>query len=103
METQISEIATLNDAFRTANPLRFMITRGVAALGHTDKILAMVREFANFNESNDPHGEHDFGAFQYLEEIFWKIDYYTPELSGWCDPLDPNCNRVLTVMLAEEY
>ena len=36
-------------------------------------------------------------------EPFWKIDYYDEDLKHWCDPLDPDCNRVLTVMLAKEY
>ena len=30
-------------------------------------------------------------------------DYYDEDLKHWCDPLDPDCNRVLTIMLAEEY
>jgi hypothetical protein len=54
-----------------------------------------VKNFDDFNEDNDPYGEHDFGSFNHKgEEIFWKIDDYEGE-EGW--------NLVLTVMLAEEY
>ena len=67
-------------------------------------IFVAVQEFSNFTEDNDPHGEHDFGSFTVAgNKVFWKIDYYDQQLSGWCDPLSPDCNRVLTVMLAEEY
>jgi Protein of unknown function (DUF3768) len=57
-----------------------------------------------------PYGEHDFGAFTFDHEgeslrIFWKIDYYAPDLlHGSEDPADPaQTIRVLTIMLAEEY
>jgi len=49
-----------------------------------DEIVQIVSEFNVFTEDNDPHGEHDFGTFEYLgETCFWK--------------------SVLTVMLAEEW
>lgn len=104
METQISEVAKLNDVYRKANPAHFTITRGVANRTDLSRVISMVRSFDDFNEDNDPHGEHDFGVITLDDEkLYWKIDYYTPELSGWCDPLDPACHRVLIVMLAEEY
>ena len=54
-----------------------------------------VKNFDDFNESNDPYGEHDFGSFNHKgEEIFWKIDDYEG-MEGY--------NLVLTIMLAEEY
>lgn len=63
-----------------------------------------VEDFNRFTEDNDPYGEHDFGKLTWYEQtVFWKIDYYDQELQHWCDPLSPDCNRVLTVMLAEEY
>lgn len=37
------------------------------------------------------------------QKVFWKIDYYDAELKYGKDPLDPKCNRVLTIMLASEY
>jgi Protein of unknown function (DUF3768) len=56
--------------------------------------------------TNDPHGEHDFGSFEYSgQTIFWKIDYYDMRLKwGSPDPADPAVTRrVLTILLAEEY
>ena len=45
-------------------------------------ILAKVIAFDAFTEDNDPHGEHDFGAFDHAEHrIFWKIDYYDQALA----------------------
>ena len=65
-----------------------------------------VRRFDAFGADNDPHGEHDFGAFDLAgERLFWKIDYYDPTLTGGSsDPGDPAVTtRVLTIMLALEY
>lgn len=62
--------------------------------------------FDTFTEDTDPHGEHDFGAFEHNgKKLFWKIDYYAPDmLHGSEDPADPSkTTRVLTVMLAREY
>ena len=69
-------------------------------------ILGKVASFDDFSEDNDPHGEHDFGAFDHAgSRIFWKIDYYDPSMeSGSEDPSDPaKTTRVLTLMLASEY
>ncbi len=63
-----------------------------------------VRTFSSFTEDNDPYGEHDFGSLAwYGQKVFWKIDYYDQSLAAWCDPLSPDCNRVLTIMRADEY
>ena len=62
--------------------------------------------FDAFTEDNDPHGEHDFGAFDHAgHRIFWKIDYYDQSLEfGSENPADPaKTTRVLTIMLADEY
>jgi hypothetical protein len=104
METQVSEIARINDRFR-GMCLDVFYTPGVRD-GITDliRLSRKIEEFNNFNEDNDPHGEHDFGSLSFEgQKIFWKIDYYDKELKYWCDPLDKACRRVLTVMLAEEY
>ena len=84
------------------------MTDGVAALPVLDQvaILAKVMQHDQFTEDNDPHGEHDFGAFDHAgQRIFWKIDYYDPSIEyGSEDPADPaKTTRVLTIMLAEEY
>ena len=99
------KIAQLNDAARS-NASNYMATRGIMALDEvaiSDTFVA-VQNFSKFTEDNDPYGEHDFGSFTVAgEKVFWKIDYYTQDLSGWCEPLDPKCRRVVTIMLAEEY
>lgn len=96
------KIAELNDAYRRS--LCFVITAGVRELDDLMGLVYAVRDFDDFNGGSDPYGEHDFGVlYWHNDKIFWKIDYYTPELKGWCDPLSPDCNRVLTIMLAEEY
>jgi hypothetical protein len=99
-----AKIAALNDEHRR-NMTGCTVTRGVTALVDiVNDIFIRVRDFTDFTEDNDPYGEHDFGSFEILEHrIFWKIDYCDQELQGWCDPLDPDCSRVLTIMLAEEY
>lgn len=104
-----SAIAKLNDAFR-ANPSlgTFVLTAGILTDMPQDvaAILNKVRTFKDFNESNDPYGEHDFGAFDFKgKNIFWKIDYYDRNFEfASPDAADVNVtNRVLTVMYADEY
>jgi Protein of unknown function (DUF3768) len=104
METQILDIAKLNDRFR-GMCLDVFYTPGVRD-GIMDLIglSRAVEGYNSFAEDNDPYGEHDFGSFTVAgNKVFWKIDYYTQDLSSGCDPLDPGCRRVLTIMLAEEY
>lgn len=102
-------IADLNDNVRRQTGLGvLLVTAGVLALGEgaLSDILTMVCEFDDFDTDNDPHGEHDFGAFSYRgARIFWKIDYYGLDLrSGSPDPADPAVTtRTLMVMLASEY
>ena len=56
-------------------------------------------------ETNDPHGEHDFGSIQLdgCLKVFWKIDDYSDASmdSGADDKL--NAYRVRVIMLADEY
>ncbi len=101
-------IAGLNDAFRrTGEGGHVFLTHGVRALGAEKVItvLAAVRTFDAFTPANDPHGEHDFGAFEFEgQTLFWKIDYYDPALEFADEPSDPDeIERVLTIMLADEY
>ena len=103
------KIRALNDAFRTTmTGGRVMMTAGVDALPSDVKavVIRRVATFSEFNEDNDPHGEHDFGSFTLAgRKIFWKIDYYDAKMEfGSEDPADPSkTTRVLTIMLAEEY
>lgn len=102
-------IAALNDAFRTSGlGGQIFITAGIADLPVEDQAVIMyrVQTYSDFNADNDPHGEHDFGTFEFQgRKIFFKIDYYDPSLQyGSENPADPTVTtRVLTVMLAAEY
>jgi hypothetical protein len=97
------KIAQLNDEFRKSFKNTVM-TPGVMFLENVLGLAGKVHEFNVFTDDNDPYGEHDFGSFDWKgERIFWKIDYYDKELKQWCDPLDPECRRIMTVMLASEY
>ncbi len=104
------KIAELNDLCRKSMGVtcRLVQTLGINAMPEKDQseIREKVELFNDFSEDNDPYGEHDFGAFDHNgEKIFWKIDYYDPDLKyGSEDPSDPNQTaRVLTIMLANEY
>jgi hypothetical protein len=102
-------IAEQNDAFRRSFAGgQVFVTRGISALPQDAQtaITDRVRSFEEFEEANDPWGEHDFGSFEYSgQTIFWKIDYYDTKLKwGSPDPADPSVTRrVLTILLAEEY
>ena len=81
-----------------------------AALQHTiknqDDLIRAIAHFDQFNEQNDPHGEHDFVIFKFEDEwINAKFDYYAPDLEhGSEDPEDLSKTvRVLTIMLASDY
>jgi Protein of unknown function (DUF3768) len=85
-----------------------VITPGVAALGleAVERIVKTIAVFDDFCHANDPHEEHDFGSFEADGHmIYFKIDYHGRELSMHSpDPADPSVTqRVITIMLAEEY
>ena len=103
-------VRTLNDRFRVEGrgAGRLVVTAGVAARGDAFVRAAIeaVRGFDRFTTDNDPWGEHDFGALQVEgKQLFWKIDYYDPTLTyGSENPAsEVATQRVLTIMLAEEY
>ncbi|WP_413207497.1 DUF3768 domain-containing protein [Rhodospirillum sp. A1_3_36] len=102
-------IRTLNDAFRTTFiGGQVMLTQGIQALGSrvVYDLIQAIQSYDDFTKDNDPHGEHDFGAFTAEgRKIFWKIDCYDEAMTvGSDDPTDPTkTTRVLTIMLAEEY
>lgn len=105
----MTDIKTLNDNFRkTFAGGRVIWTTGIDSMDFIDvvKIMEKVRYFNNFTPDNDPYGEHDFGSFDYKgKKIFWKIDYYDTNYQYLSEnPANPDVtNRVLTVMLADEY
>jgi len=112
-----NETAKINDRFRLTLgipalnggiPGKVVMTAGIAALSPDDQaaILNKVREFGTFTEDNDPCGDHDFGALDHAgERIFWKIDYYAPDMMhGSENPADLSKTvRVLTILFASEW
>lgn len=100
-------IAELNDLLRTSFFHGAVVfTQGFSCHPHREEFIAQVRQFSDFNEDNDPFGEHDFGVVHFDgQEVFWKIDYYDLAMEfGSPDPANPEVTRrCLTLMLAEEY
>ena len=81
---------------------------GVAALGAeaVARIVKTIAVYDDFCHANDPYEEHDFGSFEVDgQTIFFKIDYFDKALAFHSpDPADPSVTeRVITIMLAEEY
>lgn len=109
MDAKTARIRALNDQLRQnfAEGVAVM-TPGVAALGDeaVKRIVKTIAVFDDFCHANDPHEEHDFGAFDADGHmIYFKIDYFDRELSMHSpDPADAAVTqRVITIMLAEEY
>jgi Protein of unknown function (DUF3768) len=99
-------IRVLNDNFRSSFiGGQVFMTAGVNELPVDTKarVLLAVQSFSDFTTDNDPHGEHDFGNFEIAgEKFFWKIDLYEdPDVKD--SDGEPLVNRVLTIMLADEY
>jgi len=107
--TQTDRIRALNDDLRQhLIGGGAVITPGIAALGREaiDRIVKTIAVYDAFCHDNDPYGEHDFGAFEADgKTIFFKIDYYDKALADHSpDPADSSVTeRVITIMLAEEY
>ena len=109
MDTKTARIAALNDELRQhlIGGLAVMTT-GVAALGPeaVQRIVQTIAVYDDFCHANDPHQEHDFGSFEAEgQTIFFKIEYDDKSLTDHSpDPSDPSVTeRVITIMLAEEY
>ena len=106
-------VAQFHDFFRRAiltNPTKggkCVVTRAVNALPPDTQasIIEQVRTFSNFNEGNDPWGEHDFGAFEVagVGKVNWKIDDYEDETMQYGAENKLKGYPVLTIMLAEDY
>src|SRR2546423_12968598 len=109
MDSKTARIRALNDELRRnfAGGAAVM-TPGIAALGAeaVARIVKTIAVFDDFCHENDPHEEHDFGAFEVGgRTTMFKIDYYDESLTYHSrDPADPSVTkRVITIMLAEEY
>ena len=109
-DTAQARIRRLNNQFRCHGSGRgsMVVTAGIHDKGQAfmDAAIATTRSFDRFTKDNDPHGEHDFGAFTIEDErLFWKLDYYDCALAGHSpDAADSAVtHRVLTIMLASEY
>jgi hypothetical protein len=106
MDTKTARIRALNDELRQNFAAGIAVmTPGVAALGAeaVERIVKTIAVFDDFCLANDPHEEHDFGAFHVDgHTIMFKIDLYEePDVKGANE--EPVVTRVLTIMLAEEY
>ena len=99
----------MNDLLRTSGAGgRILTTAGIdqLSIGEIALIIAAVARFDDFNEDNDPHGEHDCASLRAAgHDVIWKVDYYDLDLQYHSpNPADPSVTRrVLTIMLAEEY
>lgn len=109
MSSDRERIRALNDDFRKhLIGDGAMISRGVLALGAeaVERLVKTIAIFDNFCHANDPYEEHDFGSFDFDgKPVMFKIDYFDKNLEcGSPDPADPSLTeRVITIMLAEEY
>jgi hypothetical protein len=109
MTTKTEAIRALNDELRQNFATgTAVMTAGIAALGAKTvaRIVKVVAVFDDFCHANDPYEEHDFGSFDVDgHTIFFKIDYFDKSRRYHSpDPSDPSVTeRVITIMLAEEY
>jgi benzoyl-CoA reductase/2-hydroxyglutaryl-CoA dehydratase subunit BcrC/BadD/HgdB len=109
--TSTDRIRALNDDLRqniSRGRGHAVMTTGIAALGPeaVARIVKTIEVYDDFCHANDPHQEHDFGSFEADgHTIFFKIDYFDKDLKYHSpDPADPTVTeRVITIMLAEEY
>jgi hypothetical protein len=85
-----------------------VITAGIAELGPeaVERLVKTIAVFDDFHHANDPHEEHDFGAFDFDgTAVIFKIDYFDKSLNFHSpDPADPAATeRIITIMRADEY
>ena len=109
MTTKTEAIRALNDELRqnlttgTAFMTPVSLPSAAEAVARIVKTIAVYDDFCH---ANDPYEEHDFGSFEVDgHTIFFKIDYFDKALASHSpDPTDPSVTeRVITIMLAEEY
>lgn len=112
---RVKRIAELNDRLRKESANRslgqVLISSGIAARGAEFKAMVLAAlagmQAKDFKKGNDPYGERDFNSFTVDAKLcLFKIDYFAKgDLRRPSeDPADPaKTERVLTVMLADEY
>jgi hypothetical protein len=92
MNVTTDRIRALNDELRHNLPNgHAVMTTGIAALGPeaVARIIKTIAVYDDFCHANDPYEEHDFGSFEADGHlIFFKTSV---------------TERVITIMLAEEY
>ena len=109
MTTKTEAIRALNDKLRqNLTTGTALMTAGVAALGAeaVARIVKTIAVYDDFCHANDPYEKHDFGSFKVDgHAIFFKIDYFDKSRNYHSpDASDPSVTeRVITIMLAEEY
>ena len=111
-------IAEHNDRFRNTwgadftIPGQIVMTRAVAALSPAwmVRLMQAIQQFSDFNEDNDPYGDHSFGAVEITvggetKTIWFKIDLYEENLEyGAEDPPDlEQTKRVMTILFPSDY
>jgi hypothetical protein len=108
-QTYTDRVRDLNDTFRkTLQGGTVLFTAGILSLGNAAErdVLNAIAVFDDFEDDNDPHGEHDFGCIEVQgQKVFFKIDYFDQTQAYHSeDPGDPSVTqRVMTVMLASEW
>ena len=108
MSTDTDRIRLLNDELRKHLGGGAVMTAAIAALGPeaVHRLFQTISVFDDFCTANDPHGEHDFGIFDYEGvSVIFKIDYFDKTLTFHSpDRANPTVTeRVITVMRADEY
>lgn len=102
-------IAMLNDYLRTTfQGGRVVATQGVSSLPQETQsaIIQAIQTFSAFTPDNDPYKEHDCAVVEVQGiKVIWKFDYFAQDMMHHSpDKADPNVtNRVMTIMLANEY
>jgi hypothetical protein len=108
-QEQTVRIRGLNDQLRISHTGGTLVTTpGVLALGIylNQAIRIAIAAYNDFDEDNDPFGEHDFGLVEVAgQEVLFKIDYYDNDLRFHSpDPADPAVTRrIMTIFLPEEF
>ena len=103
------KIRELNDRFRqTFQGGQVFMGRDISFLSIPEQLALVdkVKNFNEFNQGNDLYKEHDFGTVELNGVSYnWKIDYFDENMQYHSpDKSNPEVtNRVMTIMLAEEY